>query len=53
LHCSVEFFPEREDANMAKKLTLVFLMVMVAALVAINSPAAGPKYQSAAAIAAK
>jgi hypothetical protein len=38
---------------MAKKLTLVFLMVMVAALVAINAPAAVPKQESATPIAAK
>jgi hypothetical protein len=31
---------------MAKKLALIVLMVMVAALVAINSPAAVPKQQS-------
>jgi hypothetical protein len=38
---------------MAKKLILVVLMVVVAALVAINSPAAVPKHESAALIVAK
>ena len=50
---SIEFSLEREDVNMAKKLTLVFLMVVVAALVAINSPAALPKHESAVLIVAK
>jgi hypothetical protein len=45
--------PRAREAHMAKKLTLVFLMVMVAAFVAINSRAAVPKHESAAPIVAK
>jgi hypothetical protein len=36
---------------MAKKLALIFLMVMVAAFAAMNSRAAAPKHESAAPIA--
>jgi hypothetical protein len=46
-------FPPEREANMAKKLALIVLMVMVAAFAAMNSRAAAPKHESAAPIIAK